>query len=231
MHEELESRIQAVLEAAFEQTLNRVRSELPEHLQNAGRSAVEEALREAREAAIRRARQETGEALRDAVLLIRQAGSVTAVVAALVEAAARFSGRAALLIHKQGRLLGFRVAGSFPDESRSAWEDFEISLAEAPALQRVAESRQILTSELSKDELSPALAEFLRSENASLFHVFPVLLRDQVLGILLAAGSAGRPDVDQAAIQLLTLAAEAWVEAVGSRRREPLGRRAAAASA
>ena len=73
--------------------------------------------------------------------------------------------------------------------------------------------------------------EFLRSENASLFHVFPVLLRDQVLGILLAAGSAGRPDVDQAAIQLLTLAAEAWVEAVGSRRREPLGRRAAAASA
>ena len=51
-------------------------------------------------------------------------------------------------------------------------------------------------------------------------HLFPVTLRDSVLAVLYADGGPGQNAVDSTVLEILTASAEAWIEAVGTRKKK-----------
>jgi hypothetical protein len=71
----------------------------------------------------------------------------------------------------------------------------------------------------SANDLSRSVVDLFGLTAEARVHLFPLVLRDQVLAMLYAdAGPASRP-VEGDAIEVLASVAEAWIEAVGSRKK------------
>ena len=62
------------------------------------------------------------------------------------------------------------------------------------------------------------LADVLGTSADDRVHLFPIVLRDRVLAVLLVDGDEERT-VEQPAIEVLVSLAEAWLEAVGTRKK------------
>ena len=51
-------------------------------------------------------------------------------------------------------------------------------------------------------------------------HLIPVILRDRVLALLFADSGENKIEVQSAALEVLTTITEAWLEAVGTRKKQ-----------
>ena len=213
-----EHRILTGLDSAFRKRLDELHAELAEQLQRDCAAVVDRAVREAETHA--------AETLSAAARRLRSEDSVTGVAAALVETTAHYAGRAALLIHKGDRLLGFKAEG-LTDAQDSAFHRLEIPLADAAAIAHAVDTKDPVVTTGSADELSAPLAELLNVQPGSRVHLFPIVLRDSVLAVLYADEVESGREPQTAAIELLTSLAEAWIEAVGARGKQPASNSAA----
>lgn len=159
------------------------------------------------------ARGEAQESLRDAVAEIDRAGSQAEVLEALLGAAVRYAGRAAVLLAREGRLTGWEARGfeADPETVRSLSlasdaDPWSALIAGGPAV-RVAGARCApLVSQLD----SP-----LPREGCAV----PLVLRDRAAAVLYADRTEeGRLDIS--VLQVLTYAAALALETLPFRQRE-----------
>ena len=206
--------LDSLLDPAFERFRNEVESQL-----DARHTAWLEARweRERRDME-RAARARASESLLEALRQIRVEHSVTGIAVALVEAARRYARRTALFIQKEDRLLGFRLTGAEDQEQRKALERLEIPLADAAGPAHAVETSGTVICGGGPGQLGEPLATILGTTGEDRVHLFPIVLRDRVLAVLLADGDERNP-VEQAAIEVLVSVSEAWIEAVGTRKR------------
>ena len=212
MEHKLEHRILTGLDSAFRKRLDELHVEFAEQLQRDCTVMVDRAVREAE--------THTAETLSAAARRLRSEDSVTGVAAALVETTAHYAGRAALLIHKGDHLLGFKAEG-LTDTQNSAFHRLDIPLAEAAAIGHAVDTKDPVVTTGSPNEISAPLAEVLNVQPESRVHLFPIVLRDSVLAVLYADEVGSDREPETAAIELLTSLAEAWIEAVGARGKQP----------
>ncbi len=223
MSTDLSQTIQSALEPILRAKAQEMERELAARLHSEWQSSLEQCHEKARQA-----RRDTAESLAAAVRHIRTESSVTSIAHALVDAAASFAGRTGLFILREDRLLGFHTSGASSVEVQSKFEQIDLALSEAAAIAHVAESRDCVVTSGSPNDLSSQVVDLFGLKPEDRVHLFPVVLRDQVLAVLYAnAGTESKP-VESAAIEVLTCVAEAWIEAVGSRKKASLVREEAA---
>ena len=144
---------------------------------------------------------------------------MTGIAVALVEAAGHFARRTALFIQKENRLLGFRLTGADDKKQQRAFEQLEIPLADAAGLAKAVETRDTVVCRGGPGQLGTPLATILGTAgDEDRVHLFPIVLRDRVLAVLLADRDEQNP-VEQPAIEVLVSVSEAWIEAVGTRKK------------
>ena len=189
-------------------------------------SAVEGALEQARGDA-----QVSGEAVVDGLAecsrRIRKAQAVTEIAAELVESAARFCGRAALFIHRSDRALGFRVAGAGVDENvQLELQKISLQLDETSAIAQVIREVQAREAHGDAEHLGAPVTALLGLSGEDRVWLLPVALRDKVLAVLYldtrGEGGALEP-IHAPAIEILVALTEAWIEAVGNRKKLAAG--------
>ena len=151
--------------------------------------------------------------LASAIRKIREAEEPVAVLTELVDAAPLFCNRALLLLHRDGRVVGFRAAGSGEHPDGDRIKDLSLECSEAPAIAHAVQSRDTVITQSPPDNLSAEVARRFGYADEQKVRVHPVVLRDTVVAVLLVDGESIRG----AAIEAMTLAAEAWIEALGSR--------------
>lgn len=165
------------------------------------------------------------ESLAESVRAIRAEDSVTGIASALVDGAAKFCGRSLLFIHRGDQLLGFRAAGRVSDEQQDGFQKLSASTSEAAAVARAIETLEAAEAPGDAESLSAGLVELLGLTADQPVRLFPVALRDKVLAVLACDAGAAEPDaepipVNAAALETLVALAEAWIEAVGTRRKQ-----------
>ncbi len=210
MAPELEQRIDRILDEGWRtkvdalttELADRLRAELSVLLEQSTSTVAAAAREEARQEAEIESRQQRASllsGLSQAVREIRSADSVTGIASSLVDGAARFCGRSALLIHKGDSLLGFRLAGAADHGAREAFQRLSINIREAASFAHAIDTVDQVLSSGSAHDLSGRLTELfgLRDEDRVL--VVPVKLRDKVLALLYCdskgpegVGKAGR---------------------------------------
>jgi hypothetical protein len=216
--------IQTVIDETLDRPFAILRRQLAERLSREFAAAEEKAAQ-----AADGARNMAVEALEHAVRRIHQASSITEVGVALLETASPYCGRAALLVHKGECFVGWRTGKAIAgNDLADAWARLQIPLSKAPALAQVVESRDAVISLRLADHLSPELVEILSAAPEKKAYLFPLLLRQKVVAILYADGSAEADGVQAAALSLLCSVAEAWIEVLSGRpsaapQREPGG--------
>ena len=226
MQQDLESRIQSVVEYALTGRMDEMRRELTERLKDECETVVQAQLDERGSESAREARRQTAESLADGVRRIRVEDTVTGIAGALVDTAAEFAGRCALFIHKGDRLLGFRMSGG--GEERSSFESVEVPLVDAAALAHAVETRDAVVAGGNPGDLSEDVVTLFKLKADDRVYLFPIVLRDKVLAVLYADGGESGLDVERAAIETLTSVTEAWLEAVGTRKKPAVERQEAA---
>ena len=217
MQQDLESKVRAVVESALSSRIEEIQHDLTSRLRDECGAIVQAQLEEHGTEFAREAQHRTAENLAQGVHRIRSEDSVTGIAVALVETAAGFAGRCALFIHKSKRLLGFRMAGG--GEERSSFESVEVPLADAAALAHAIETRDAVVTGGNPGDLSPDIVGLFGLTADDRAHLFPIVLRDKVLAVLYADGGKAGDEVERAAIEILTSVAEAWLEAVGTRKK------------
>ena len=147
---------------------------------------------------------------------------MTGIASALVEGAASYCGRAALFIHKGDQLLGFRAAGAVSGDVQLEFQRLTATTSDAPAIARAVSSLQAVDANGSASELSQAVVDLLGLSDDDQVRLFPVALRDKALAVLYCdgLGSESETPVVQSAVEVLVSLAEAWIEAVGTRRKQ-----------
>jgi len=155
----------------------------------------------------------------DSVRKIRAAEQPTAALTELVAVASRFCRRATMLLHSDGTVIGFRSEGGGKRIGFEEGEPLSLQLASAPAIAHAVESRETVAVAATQHNLSLVLCSRLSFRDGEAVTVFPLVLRETVLGVLLIDGEQVYAD----AVAALILTAEAWVEALGSRRANDAG--------
>lgn len=211
----LEEELRPKLDALIRQTI----SETAEQLRAQCAEAAEEAARSERERSASESGAAVAEALHESVRRIRREDSVTGIASALVDGAAGFCGRSALLIHKGDQLLGFRAAGAVDEETSSKLARLSFGADEATALAHTLSSLDSTVTHGDAGALSAGLVELLELRPDDSVSLFPIVLRDRALAVLYCDGRDDRPVVTPA-IETLVAMAEAWIEAVGTRRKQ-----------
>ena len=151
--------------------------------------------------------------LASAIRRIREAEEPVAVLTELVEATPLFCNRAALLLHRDGHVVGLRAAGSGEHPDVDSMKELSLECSAAPAIAHAVQSRDTVITQSPPDNLSAEVVKRFGYGHEQEVRVHPVVLRDTVVAVLLVDGEPVRG----AAIEAMTLAAEAWIEALGSR--------------
>ena len=217
MQQDLESKIQSVVESALASRMGEIQRELTDRLRDECGAVVQAQIEEREAESAREARRQTAESLGEGVQRIRSEDSVTGIAEALVDTAAGFAGRCALFIHKGERLLGFRMSGG--GEDRSSFESVEVPLIDAAALAHAIETRDAVVAGGNPGDLSEDVVKLFDLKADDRVYLFPIVLRDKVLAVLCADRGESGPDVERAAIEILASVTEAWLEAVGTRKK------------
>lgn len=221
MRQELDEKIQSILNTAFLERVEDIKRELSEQLQNNCGSLLEAAVAQACDKAARESRTQLLESLSNAVRRIRNEETVTAIAATLVDAASQFCGRCALFIHKQDRVMGFKAKGFQGSGFGDAFQKLATPLSQAAAIGHSIETRDTVVCGGSANELSQEIVNLFELKNEVRAHLFPVTLRDSVLAVLYAdSGLEQKSAVDSTVIEILTASAEAWIEAIGTRKKK-----------
>ena len=145
---------------------------------------------------------------------IRAADRPAAALSELVGAATATCNRAVLLLCADRRLIPFR-----PQEDGGAGESsgdgqFALDRAAAPAIAEAIAGRVPRSTSGSAERISERVAAELACRDEDEIRLYPVVLRETVIGVLLAEGIPAQ----FSAIETLVLAAEAWIEALQLRQ-------------
>lgn len=141
---------------------------------------------------------------------IRSASDSAEVLNALVTGVASFAQGATLLLHRGDQVISFSSHG---DDQRPDRQVVALELDSAPAIAQAVESRKPAVATAVENSISKKLCEWLSIKPGQPVHVFPFVLRDTVLAVLLVDGILEHVKL----IEALVLTAEAWVEALNSR--------------
>lgn len=139
----------------------------------------------------------------------------------MLECAGAWAGRVGLFVHRGEVLNGWRAAGfdranPEADGFSGAWAAFQVALRDAPALAQVIETREAVVSLAVSDHLSAPLVELLKLTPEDKVYLFPLCLRQSVVGVVYA-DAVGAPEIQPAAIELLCAVAELTLEVVSTR--------------
>src|SRR5690606_5004838 len=98
-------------------------------------------------------------------------------------------------------------------------------VSHAPALAEAISTLRALETQGGEARLSAGVANLLRLNDGVRVHLFPVALRDKVLAVLACDAGTAEDGVERSpviapAIETLVAVAEAWIEAVGTRRKQ-----------
>jgi len=160
--------------------------------------------------------------LLEGLRLIQKANSVVDVAGALVDSAATFCGRAALLINKGDNLLGFRLAGAGTEDKVDAFQELSVALLKAAAFEQAVDLSDSVVASGSARDLSAPFVELLALRPEDRVGLFPVRLRSKVLAVLYCDSKGGvgtNAPLQSTAIEALISSAEGWIEAVSTRKR------------
>lgn len=239
MPNEIDEKIQAALNTAFSEKIERVREELATQLHSTFGESIEQARQEltarlksecsaqldaavllARNEATRAAAIKVAEALAESGRRIRTKESVTDIAIELVETAKQFCGRCALFIQKGNAILGFRAQGFGDPKIGTALQQLEVPLAKGSALAKAVATKERVEANGSAGEVSPEIAGLFGLNGEKRVHLIPVILRDRVLALLYADSGEHKIEVQSGALEVLTTVTEAWLEAVGTRKKQ-----------
>jgi hypothetical protein len=218
MPNDLAAKIEAALETAFRQ-IDQTRQELVEHLTREASAHLDAAVGEARREAASSAGAQVAETLAASSRRIRSKESVTDIAIELVETAGQFCGRCALFIQKGSAILGFRAHGFSDPKVATALQQLEIPVASASGVAHAIGTRGVVVTGGSGAELSAEISELFGLKPDDRAHLVPVVLRDRVLALLYADSGGSGAAVQTAALEVLTTITEAWLEAVGTRKK------------
>lgn len=214
----IESALDSSLKEKIKEKIEELTAEAAERIKAECAPIVDSAVEEARQAGSRDGGAATASELAESVRRIRREDSINGIASALVECAARFCGRSALFIHKGDKLLGFRTAG-VDRSTQAAFEKLAVPIAKAASIARAVESLAPVTAAGRAEDLSsPVVEAFGLSEDDSV-RLYPVALRDKVLAVLYADASADGAEIVSPALEVLVSLTEAWIEAVGARKK------------
>jgi len=225
MPEDLEQVIEQMLDEHLRQRTEAIVQELGGQLKSACAEAATTAADLARAEAAASARTEFATTLAECVRSIRSEDSVTSIAAALVDGASKFSARSILLIHRGDQLLGFRAAGDVTEVQQDAFQRLSVGVSQASAIDQTIRSLGATVAEGGEEQLSPDVVQLLGLTENDRMQLFPVALRDKVLAVLGCDGGPADDNGESApvlvpAIETLVAVAEAWIEAVGTRRKQ-----------
>lgn len=220
MPNEIEEKIQAALDAAFGEKIEQARQELAARLKSECLAQLDAAVTLARDEATRTTATRVTEALAESGRRIRTKESVTDIAIELVETARQFCGRCALFIQKGNAILGFRAHGFSDPKIGAALQQLEVPLGNGTALTKVVATRESVQVIGGGDAVSPEIAGLFGLNGDNQILLIPVILRDRVLALLYADGGEKKAEVQTAALQVLTTVTEAWLEAVGTRKKQ-----------
>ncbi len=184
-------------------------------VEHAAKERLDQALEQAAETAQAELSGILGE-ISGSIRKIRAVEDPNSVLTELVNAVARSCSRAALFLHSGGNFIGLCAAGFGPDQNRSALAHLSVEGDSAPAIAHAVESRETVVTEATAHNLSQTLCrEFAYEPGDQVIQVtlYPLTLRNTVLGVLLVDGHR----MHEAVIEAMILTAEAWIEALGSR--------------
>jgi hypothetical protein len=219
-------RIQQLFSELFDPSLASVREQLAERLAQELRAVEEQAGAQAAEDAARAARRSLAGQLNAAVRRLRQAATVTEIGAALLETASAHAGRVALLVHKGDLLTGWRVSGAARNGSADpaaaevlarTWSGLKVPISSAPALAQAVDSREVVVSLSLPDHLSSTLVELLGLTPDEKVYLFPLCLRQTVVGVVYADAHGAAEGLEPGALEMLCSVAEAALEALAGR--------------
>ena len=173
----------------------------------------------------RAVRHSSAESLNLGVRRILHAPTVTDIGAALLEAASSYCGRVALLVHKGDLLSGWRTYGltrhggneAAAEALARSWAEIQVQVSGAPAFAQAIESRETVVSLSLADHLSAEIVQLLDLTAEEKVYLFPLSLRQIVVGVVYADGRGAAEGVLSPAIELLCAVAEAALEAISSR--------------
>lgn len=225
MSEDLAQAIDQILDAQLRQKTDEMAREIRGQLESVYAAALMKAQDDARSDASVEAGSALASQLAASARAIRAEDSVTGIAAALVEGASKFCGRSYLFIHRGNQLLGFRAAGRFGKEGADSFQRLTIQADQAAAIHTAITSLSSSVEPGGEEQLSSEVTQLLGLTGEDSVHLFPVALRDKVLAVLgcdagLAADDAEPAPVVSPAIETLVALAEAWMEAVGTRRKQ-----------
>lgn len=147
---------------------------------------------------VRRARSETAEALNQTARRLRSAASREEWIRTLIEAAAPFCGKAAVVAVTPK---GLSIADQPP-----------VPLASAPAFGSAVESKDTVVAVGTPRELSQAIASYLGDASSKKIYLFPIVTRQAVVAILYAE-PIDEAAIDVSALELLASLAAASIDA------------------
>ncbi len=229
MPADLDHSIDRILDEGWRSKVDTLTAELAERLRvecsallEASAAGAAAAAREEAESESRQIRAALLSGLSQSVREIRAADSVTGIASGLVDGAAGFCARSALLIHKGDSLLGFRLAGAVDDGAREAFQRISFRVDEAASFAHAIDTLDQVLSSGSAHDLSTPVTKLLGLRDEDRVIILPVKLRDKVLALLYCdskAPAGSEKPVETAPIEVLTALAEAWIEAISTRRR------------
>ncbi|MEZ5363775.1 MAG: hypothetical protein R2748_15885 [Bryobacterales bacterium] len=225
MSPDLAQNLDDFLDRSLRSKLKDLGEELAGSLREECSTLVASAAEEARAEALSEAQASSGNAidsLAESARRIREAQAVTEIAAALVESAAGYCGRSALFIHRGDRALGFRVAGAVSPEAQLEFQKLSLEVSAAPAIEQVMHRLERRECSGDAGELGGEVSALLELSSEDRVLLLPVALRDKVLAVLYLDPRG--PDGEQrpiqiSAIEILVALTEAWIEAVGNRRK------------
>ena len=216
MADSLRERVDLALADLWDPALAALRQQLADRLEREIEAARREAADCAAADAARAARQSFSESLHLGVRRILRATTVTEIGAALLESASAYCGRVALLVHKGNLLSGWRACGG--QESAEAiarrWAGLRVPVAGAPAFAQAIESREAVVSLSLPHHLSSDVVQLLGLTPDEKVYLFPLCLRQTVVGVVYADSRGAAEEVLGPAIEMLCAVAEAAMEAV-----------------
>lgn len=154
-----------------------------------------------------RGRRESADQLNQAVRRIRQSAAFDELGATLIDAAARYAAGAALFRIEGRSALGERIRG-VGEEAVQSFPGLEIPLDSAAALAGAVESRDPVVALTSPGQVTAEMVALAGHSPDGRVSIFPLMLRDQVAGLVYAWGTA-----EASALELLSqVASTVWAE-------------------
>lgn len=218
-------KLKTAIEGVLEQNLGQLREQISTTVATSGgevlglvQAEATEALQSKADEARQEQAQQTSQDLAQASRRIRAESSVGGIAAALVDAASDYATCAGLFVRKGDQLTGFRARGLAAESGEDGFQRIDFPAGQAQAFRHAVDSKDQVTCAGTENDLSADVVGVFGLAPEARVTLYPIVLRDNVSAILLASGKEADGAINNAAIELLASIAEAWIEAVGTRK-------------